>query len=108
MKEIKAFVHPSKVHNIVDALRNAGFPNLTLTPSEGTGQVASEEETYPTLEFSVSRSKVVKLELVCPDQEEEKAVTLIQEKGKTGKSGDGIIYVSEVEKAYKVKTGEEI
>ncbi len=108
MKAIKAFIHPSKVYDIVEALKNAGFANLTLTPCEGTGNFAADEETFPSLEFPVSDSKIVKLELVCSDTEETKAVTLIHEKGKTGEAGDGLIYVFDVARAYKVKTGEQV
>lgn len=87
MREIKAFNHPFKVYDIVGALKEVGFPNLSLTPCEGTGNFASDEEAYPSLEFPVSDSKIVKLELVCKDSQDTKAVTLIHEKGKTGEAG---------------------
>ncbi|HNX90199.1 MAG TPA: P-II family nitrogen regulator [Paludibacteraceae bacterium] len=104
MKEIKAFVKPFKVNDILNQLLQAGYPNITASMAEGTGNFASDESTLST-HFSITDSKVAKIEIVCNDSEVENIVNIISTKGRTGNPGDGIIYVSEVEKVYKVRTG---
>jgi len=105
MKEIKAFVKPFKVNDILNQLLQAGFPNITVSMAEGTGNFNSEESSLST-HFSITDSKVAKIEIVCNDSEVEKIVDIISSMGRTGNSGDGIIFVSEIEKVYRVKTGE--
>jgi len=106
MKEIKAFVKPFKVNDILNQLLLAGFPNITVSMAEGTGHFNSEESSIST-HFSITDSKVSKIEIVCSDNDVAQIVGIISLKGRTGNSGDGIIYVSEIEKVYKVKTGQE-
>ena len=104
MKEIKAFVKPFKVNDILNQLLQAGFPNITVSMAEGTGNFNSDESSLST-HFSITDSKIAKIEIVCNDDEVEKIVGIISSKGRTGNSGDGIIFVSEIEKVFKVKTG---
>ena len=104
MKEIKAFVKPFKVNDILNQLLQSGFPNITVSMAEGTGTFNSEESSLST-HFSITDSKVAKIEIVCDDSEVEKIVDIISTKGRTGNSGDGIIFVSDIEKVYRVKTG---
>lgn len=105
MKEIKAFVKPFKVNEILNKLMEAGFPNITASLAEGTGNYRNEEasETH----FSITNSTVAKIEIVCNDIDADKIVEIISQTGRTGNSGDGIIYVSGVEKAIRVRTGKE-
>lgn len=107
MKEIKAFVKPSRVQKVVDALRESGFESVTLSQGEGTG-VYSRNDAFPSLDFHFTDSKVVRVELVCQNEEAEKAVQLISENGRSPEPGDGIIYVTGVESAFRIKTGESI
>ena len=104
MKEIKAFVKPFKVNDILNQLLLAGYPNITVSMAEGTGNVESEDSSLST-HFSITDSKVAKIEIVCNDIDVEKIVGIISSKGRTGNHGDGIIYVAEVEKVFKVSTG---
>jgi nitrogen regulatory protein P-II 1 len=92
MKEIKAFVRPNKVNEIVHHLIDNDFENITLSSAEGTGKL-QDENAFVSQKFSVTDSPMAKIEMV------------ISEFGKTLNPGDGIIYVSNVEKAYRVKTG---
>jgi nitrogen regulatory protein P-II 1 len=107
MKEIKAFVKTFKVFDILNQLLEAGYPNLTVSMAEGTGNFKCEETTIST-HFSITNSKVAKIEIVCNDSEAGKIIGIIGSKARTGNPGDGIIYVTEVEKIYSVKTGLEI
>lgn len=102
MKEIKAFVKPFKVMDIFHHLKEAGFPNLTVSMAEGTGKLKNNE-TQGTHQFSITDSQVAKIEVVCENQNLDTIVDIISENAYTGNPGDGIIYVSEVEKIYRVK-----
>lgn len=104
MKEIKAFVKPFKVNDIFHHLLEAGFANLTVSLAEGTGHFQSEDTSVST-HFSITNSQVAKIEIVCNKIDMDKIVSIISEQGRTGNPGDGIIYVSDVGKAYRVKTG---
>ncbi|HKJ40533.1 MAG TPA: P-II family nitrogen regulator [Sunxiuqinia sp.] len=107
MKEIKAFVKPFKVEDIFHHLFEAGFPNLTVSKAEGTGNLENSDPSVST-HFSITDSHVAKIEIVCNDKDVDQIVTIISKNGRTGNPGDGIIYVSNVEKAYRVKNREDI
>lgn len=107
MKEIKAFIKPKKVQIVVKSLRDAGFESVTLSKGEGTG-AHKDPDASPSLDFHFTDSPIVKLELVCQNEEMDKAVQLICGKAQTPEPGDGIIYVSEIEDAYRIKTGKSI
>lgn len=106
MKEIKAFVKPFKVNDILNQLMEAGFPNITVSLAEGTGHFKADDSSIST-HFSITNSKVAKIEIVCNDSDVNKIIEIISQKGRTGNPGDGIIYVSDVGKAVRVKTGKE-
>lgn len=104
MREIKAFVKPFKVNDILNQLLEAGYPNLTVSMAEGTGNFKGDESSIST-HFSITDSKVAKIEIVCQKTEVDKIIAIISEYGRTGNPGDGIIYVSDVQKAIRIKTG---
>lgn len=104
MKEIKAFVKPFKVNDILNQLLMAGYPNITVSLAEGTGKFKSNESTLSTY-FSITNSKVAKIEIVCNDIDVDQIVNLISIKGRTGNPGDGLIYVSDIQKVIRVGTG---
>lgn len=104
MKEIKAFVRPNKVNEIVHHLKDAGFENMSISSAEGTGKL-QDEDAFVSQKFSITDSEVAKIEMVIEKAKVNTVVSIISEYGKTLNPGDGIIYVSNVEKAYRVKTG---
>lgn len=104
MKEIKAFVRPNKVNEIVHHLIDNDFENITLSSAEGTGKL-QDENAFVSQKFSVTDSPMAKIEMVIEKAKVNTVVSIISEYGKTLNPGDGIIYVSNVEKAYRVKTG---
>lgn len=104
MKEIKAFVKPFKVNDILNQLLQAGYPNTTVSLAEGTGKFKSDESTLST-HFSITNSKVAKIEIVCNNRDVDQIVNIISIKGRTGNTGDGLIYVSDIEKVIRVRTG---
>ena len=107
MKEIKAFVKPFKVNDILNLLIQAGYPNTTVSLAEGTGKFKSDDSTLST-HFSITDSKVAKIEIVCNDIEADQIVNIISTKGWTGNPGDVLIYVSDIEKVIRVRTGLEM
>lgn len=104
MKEVKAFVKPFKVNEILNQLLDAGYPNSTVTLAEGTGNFQSDESTLST-HFSITNSKVAKIVIVCENAEVDKIVGIISSNAHTGNPGDGIIYVTEVEKVFSIRMG---
>jgi nitrogen regulatory protein P-II 1 len=104
MKEIKAFVRPDRLSDIVHHLHKEGFCCLTVFEGEGTGHYTDEREDFPSLRHTFSHAKTEKLEIVIPDRQVEKVLEIIHENGKTGYSGDGIVYITEVIDMLKVKT----
>lgn len=104
MKEIKAFIRPNKVNDIVHHLKDAGFENMTISSAEGTGKL-QDEAAFVSQKFSVTDSPMAKIEMVIEKAKVNTVVSIISEFGKTLNPGDGIIYVSNVEKVYRVKTG---
>ncbi len=104
MKEIKAFVRPNKVNEIVHHLIENGFENITLSSAEGTGKL-QDEKAFVSQKFSVTDSEIAKLEIVAEDKNVDTICTIICEYGCTLNPGDGLIYISNIEKVYRVKTG---
>lgn len=104
MKEIKAFIRPNKVNKIVHKLKDAGYENITISVAEGTGKF-QDDKAFISQKFSITDSEIAKLEMVVKKKDVDSVISIISEYGKTIYPGDGIIYVSNVEKAYRVKTG---
>jgi nitrogen regulatory protein P-II 1 len=104
MKELKAFVRPQRLSDIVHHLDNEGICCLTVFEGEGKGHFADERKQFPSLKHPFSHAKVAKLEIVIPDQKVQRALEIIHENGSTGYSGDGIIYITDVSEMLKVKT----
>jgi nitrogen regulatory protein P-II 1 len=104
MKEIKAFIRPNRVNDIVHHLKDAGFENMTISLAEGTGKL-QDAVAFVSQKFSITDSEVAKLELVVDDNDIDTVVHIISEQGKSLNPGDGLIYVSDVSNIYRVKDG---
>lgn len=108
MKEIKAFIRPEEFDDMFAALKHEGFCCVTVTETEGTGQYSDPERLeYPSLKIPYMHSKMLKLEIVSHDEDVDKIVAIIEKHGRTGRRGDGLIYVINVERAIHVRTGVE-
>ncbi len=107
MKEIKAFIKPNRIQRVIEALADSGFKSMTLSQAEGTGAFKAKG-AKPSLDFHVTDSPVVKLELVCQNEEAQAAIEIILTHGKTEEPADGIIYLSNLEDAFRIKTGESL
>jgi nitrogen regulatory protein P-II 1 len=99
MKEIKAFIRTNMIDYVIDKLESLPEPpGITLSDVRGWGHVKAEDEARLT--------NRIKLETVVPDERVAEIVDVIIQKGKTGNPGDGKIFVSNVEKAVRIRTGE--
>lgn len=108
MKEIKAFVRPEVFDDMFAALKHEGFCCVTVTECEGTGKYSDPERPeYPSLKIPYMHSKIHKMEIVSRDKDVDNIINIIEKHSKTGKHGDGMIYVIDVERAVHIRTGEE-
>lgn len=108
MKEIKAFIRPEEFGDMFAALKHEGFCCVTVTETEGTGQYSDPESLeYPSLKIPYMHSKMFKLEIIAHDRDVDNIVKIIENHGKTGRRGDGIIYIINVERAIHIRTGSE-
>jgi nitrogen regulatory protein P-II 1 len=106
MKKIEAVIKPFKLDEVKDALNSLGIQGMTVTEVKGFGRQKGHVELYRGAEYDVAFIPKVKLDIVVADAIAEKAVALIQEKAKTGKIGDGKIFVSKIEEIVRIRTGE--
>lgn len=110
MREIKTYIRPEKVDEVVHDLYHAEIGHLTLVHVRSfgrTGLGVDPKHWKPSLETGTLYSEMVKLEMVCSEPEVDGLVKLIRDRGRTGEPGDGIVFVAPVDRAVKVRTGEE-
>ena len=106
MKKIEAIIKPFKLDEVKDALNAIGIQGLTVTEVKGFGRQKGHVELYRGAEYDISFIPKVKIEAVVSDAMVEKAVQTIEQKAKTGKIGDGKIFVSSLEQTIRIRTGE--
>jgi nitrogen regulatory protein PII len=106
MKKIVAYIRHEKADIVIERLEEAGVKGMTLLDANALAEWADKEAFSFSIEYVQKYSKVVKIELVCNNEESDKLVEIISKYAHTGKSGDGWIFVSPVEKAVRIKTGE--
>ena len=106
MKKIEAIIKPFKLEEVKDALGEVGIEGMTVTEVKGFGRQKGHTEIYRGSEYTVDFLPKLKLELVVGDAEAEEAVNAIVKSAKTGKIGDGKVYVSAVEEAVRIRTEE--
>ncbi len=106
MKKIEAIIKPFKLDDVKQALNEIGVAGMTVTEVKGYGRQKGHTEIYRGAEYVVDFVPKVKIEIVIPAEMTEKVVSAIETAAKTGKLGDGKIFVSPVEQAVRVRTGE--
>ncbi len=106
MKEIKVYLRKDRTDLVIQKLEEVGIKGMTVLDANALAEWADEEAFSYSIEYVQKYSTVVKLELICEDSDVEKLVNVIAKYGKTGKSGDGWIFVSNIEKSIRIKTGE--
>jgi nitrogen regulatory protein P-II 1 len=108
MKKIEAVIKPFKLDDVKDALVEAGIEGMTVSEVKGYGRQQGHSELYRGAEYIVEFIPKVKIEIVVSNDEyANKAIQAIQESAKTGKIGDGKIFVSDISKTIRIRTDEE-
>jgi nitrogen regulatory protein P-II 2 len=106
MKLITAIIKPFKLEEVRTALTDLGLQGMTVTEVKGYGRQKGHTEIYRGAEYAVSFLPKIKVEVVVPSAQVEKALESIQRAAKTGQIGDGKIFVSPIEHTVRIRTGE--
>ena len=106
MKKIEAIIKPFKLDEVKDALNQIGLKGITVLEAKGLGRQKGHTELYRGAEYVVDFLPKVKIELIIEDEMVEKAVEAIRSSAQTGRIGDGKIFVSQIEEAIRIRTGE--
>jgi nitrogen regulatory protein P-II 1 len=106
MKKIEAIIKPFKLDEVKEALQEVGLQGITVTEAKGFGRQKGHTELYRGAEYVVDFLPKVKIEVVIDDSLVDKAVEAIQNAARTGRIGDGKIFISTVEQAIRIRTGE--
>jgi nitrogen regulatory protein P-II 1 len=106
MKKIDAIIKPFKLEEVKDALSEIGIEGMTVSEVKGFGRQKGHTEIYRGSEYTVDFLPKIKIELVIADAQKEAAVNAIIKAAKTGKIGDGKVFVSSVEEAVRIRTEE--
>jgi len=106
MKKIEAVIKPFKLDEVKEALHEVGLQGITVVEAKGFGRQKGHTELYRGAEYVVDFLPKVKIEVVCDDSVAERAVEAIVNAARTGRIGDGKIFVSTVEEVVRIRTGE--
>ncbi|MFM8794277.1 MAG: P-II family nitrogen regulator [Acidimicrobiales bacterium] len=107
MKLITAIVKPHKLDDVKDALKSAGVQGMTVAEVRGFGRQGGHSETYRGSEYAIDFVPKVRLEIVVDDSSVDATVDAIRTSASTGKIGDGKIWVTDVARLVRIRTGEE-
>jgi nitrogen regulatory protein P-II 1 len=106
MKKIEAIIKPFKLDEVKEALQEVGVQGITVTEAKGFGRQKGHTELYRGAEYVVDFLPKVKVEVVLSDELVDRAVEAIRNAAQTGRIGDGKIFISAVEEAIRIRTGE--
>ena len=106
MKKIEAIIKPFKLDEVKEALHEVGIKGITVTEAKGFGRQKGHTELYRGAEYVVDFLPKVKIEIVINEDRQEAAIEAIQKAARTGRIGDGKIFVLNVEEAIRIRTGE--
>ncbi len=106
MKKIEAVIKPFKLDEVKEALHEVGIKGITVTEAKGFGRQKGHTELYRGAEYVVDFLPKVKLEIILEDALTERAIEAIQQAAKTGRIGDGKIFVTPVDEVIRIRTGE--
>ncbi|MGI9521906.1 MAG: P-II family nitrogen regulator [Hyphomicrobiaceae bacterium] len=106
MKKIEAIIKPFKLDEVKEALQEIGLQGITVVEAKGFGRQKGHTELYRGAEYVVDFLPKVKVEVILADEQLDKAVEAIQAAAKTGRIGDGKIFISTIDEAIRIRTGE--
>jgi nitrogen regulatory protein P-II 1 len=106
MKKIEAIIKPFKLDEVKEALHEVGLQGITVLEAKGFGRQKGHTELYRGAEYVVDFLPKVKIEVICEDSVAERAIEAITNAARTGRIGDGKIFVSTIEDVIRIRTGE--
>jgi nitrogen regulatory protein P-II 1 len=106
MKKVEAIIKPFKLEDVKDALAEIGITGMTVSEVKGYGRQKGHSELYRGAEYVVDFLPKVKMEMVVEEDQVDQVVNTIVEAARTGKIGDGKIFVSDIDKIIRIRTGE--
>lgn len=106
MKKIEAIIQPFKVDDVKQALRELGIEGMTVIEAKGFGRQKGHTEVYRGSEYTVDLLPKMKIEVVVPDDSADDVVEAVVASAKTGRIGDGKVFVSNIEEAIRIRTEE--
>ncbi|MGH9152086.1 MAG: P-II family nitrogen regulator [Acidimicrobiales bacterium] len=106
MKLVTAVIKPQMLESVKDGLKSAGVQGLTVTEVKGFGRQGGHTETYRGAEYTVDLIPKLKVEVVCSVDDAERVMDIIRKTAHTGKIGDGKVWIVDVERLMRVRTGE--
>ncbi len=106
MKKIEAIIQPHKLEEVKEALKNIGIDGMTITEVRGHGRQKGHKEVYRGMEYPVDLLPKVKVEMVIPDLRAEEVINALAAAARTGKIGDGKIFVFDVAEAIRIRNDE--
>ena len=106
MKKIEAVIKPFKLDEVKDALQEVGLQGITVLEAKGFGRQKGHTELYRGAEYVVDFLPKVKIEIICDDDLVERAVEAITQAARTGRIGDGKIFISSIDEVIRIRTGE--
>jgi nitrogen regulatory protein P-II 1 len=106
MKKVEAIIQPFKLEDVREALKNIGIDGMTISDVRGHGRQKGHKEVYRGQEYTVDLLPKVKIEIVLPDNRVEELVKALGDAARTGKLGDGKIFVSDVADAIRIRNSD--
>jgi len=106
MKKVEAIIKPFKLDEVKDALSEVGIQGMTVTEVKGFGRTGGKKDVYRGSAYVVDFVPKVKIEIVVADSQAQQVMDAIEKSAKTGRIGDGKIFVTTVEEAVRIRTGE--
>jgi nitrogen regulatory protein P-II 1 len=106
MKKIEAIIKPFKLEDVKEELSNIGIAGMTVTEVKGYGRQQGHSELYRGAEYKVDFLPKIKIEIVVSEKDVKEVIDKIIQKARTGKIGDGKIFVTDIQKVVRIRTGE--
>ena len=107
MKKVEAIIKPFKLDEVKDALSEVGIQGMTVTEVKGFGRTGDKKEVYRGSAYVVDFVPKVKLEIVVAEEQLKQVLDAVEKSAKTGRIGDGKIFVSSIDQAVRIRTGEQ-
>ncbi|MGH8524650.1 MAG: P-II family nitrogen regulator [Gammaproteobacteria bacterium] len=106
MKKLEAIIHPHKLEDVREALKDIGVDGMTILDVRGHGRQKGHKEIYKGQEYTVDLLPKVKIEMVVPDSRLEEVAKTLSDAARTGKLGDGKIFITSIEETIRIRTND--